>query len=281
MALWTPDQITTALWLDASDASTLFDATTGGSAPADGGGVARWEDKSGNGYHATQGTSGNQPTRETTELNGLDVVRFNGSSDTMSGSHLLIPDAQSGCLILIVALSTTTNTQQRLLTIASSGDGEMQFFQRYSSTSKLETFGRGVSAENTSVQTSNNATGAWKLLASQFNSVAGRVQAAINAASFASADRGSAFTSTAPTRYQLGAFTTSISTLQHLNGDLAEVIVLDSVPSTAGRQLIEGYLAWKWGLEGDLPAGHPYENAAPTIGVKDNRRRRYAGGYGL
>ena len=29
------------------------------------------------------------------------------------------------------------------------------------------------------------------------------------------------------------------------------------------RQKIEGYLAWKWGLETALPADHPYKNAAP------------------
>jgi hypothetical protein len=31
----------------------------------------------------------------------------------------------------------------------------------------------------------------------------------------------------------------------------------------SARQLLEGYLAWKWGLVGALPAGHPYKNVAP------------------
>ena len=29
------------------------------------------------------------------------------------------------------------------------------------------------------------------------------------------------------------------------------------------RQLIEGYLAWKWGVQSQLPQGHPYSNARP------------------
>ena len=41
------------LWLDASDATTLYGATTGGSLVASDGGVARWEDKSGNSRHYT------------------------------------------------------------------------------------------------------------------------------------------------------------------------------------------------------------------------------------
>jgi hypothetical protein len=35
---------------------------------------------------------------------------------------------------------------------------------------------------------------------------------------------------------------------------------------TDTREKIEGYLAWKWGLEGNLPIGHPYKSAAPTTG---------------
>ena len=27
----------------------------------------------------------------------------------------------------------------------------------------------------------------------------------------------------------------------------------------------EGYLAWKWGLQSNLPISHPYKNAAPTV----------------
>ena len=30
------------------------------------------------------------------------------------------------------------------------------------------------------------------------------------------------------------------------------------------RQQTEGYLAWKWGLQGNLPSNHPYKNNPPT-----------------
>jgi hypothetical protein len=33
--------------------------------------------------------------------------------------------------------------------------------------------------------------------------------------------------------------------------------------TTADRQRVEGYLAHKWGLTANLPADHPYKNAAP------------------
>ena len=51
-------------------------------------------------------------------------------------------------------------------------------------------------------------------------------------------------------------------------GLIGEVIAFNSKLSTADRQKTEGYLAWKWGTEGSLPAAHPYKSAAPTqIGI--------------
>jgi hypothetical protein len=49
------------------------------------------------------------------------------------------------------------------------------------------------------------------------------------------------------------------------SGEIAEIVVLPEAASVAPRQRIEGYLAWKWGLEANLPSGHPYELAAPTV----------------
>ncbi len=44
-----------------------------------------------------------------------------------------------------------------------------------------------------------------------------------------------------------------------------EIIIIDDEVDTDTRQKIEGYLAWKWGLEGDLAGDHPYKRSAPTI----------------
>jgi hypothetical protein len=80
---FSPLALSPALWLDASDASTLYDSTSGGSLTAPNGTVARWEDKSGNGRHATQSTAVSQPLRKTSVQNGRDVVRFDGANDGM------------------------------------------------------------------------------------------------------------------------------------------------------------------------------------------------------
>jgi hypothetical protein len=51
-------------------------------------------------------------------------------------------------------------------------------------------------------------------------------------------------------------FTQNQETFQ---GHICEVIYYNSALSNADRERVEGYLAWKWGLQEILPLGHPYE----------------------
>jgi hypothetical protein len=48
---------------------------------------------------------------------------------------------------------------------------------------------------------------------------------------------------------------------------LAEVVVFNTGLTQANRQLVEGYLAWKWGMQSLLPVIHPYYSAGPSAGV--------------
>jgi len=65
-----------ALWLDATDASTI---TLDGS-----NNVSQWDDKSGNARHATQAAALNRPTYLSSGINGLPTVRGDGDDDIMS-----------------------------------------------------------------------------------------------------------------------------------------------------------------------------------------------------
>jgi hypothetical protein len=106
------------LHLDASVASSLFDATSGGSAVAIGGSVARWEDQSGNGRHATQSTSNNRPVyRKYDDVGGLF---FDGSNDDITGSFTSL-SSQTICVACRLGYNLTN---KRLFTLkrASGGD---------------------------------------------------------------------------------------------------------------------------------------------------------------
>ncbi len=51
-------------------------------------------------------------------------------------------------------------------------------------------------------------------------------------------------------------------------GYIAEIIIYSNALNNFGRQQIEGYLAWKWGLTFILPATHPYKNN-PFITIRE------------
>lgn len=60
------------LWLDAADTATIADSS---------GSVSQWDDKSGLGNNAAQGTGANQPTTALDTINGKNVIDFDGTTD--------------------------------------------------------------------------------------------------------------------------------------------------------------------------------------------------------
>jgi len=47
-------------------------------------------------------------------------------------------------------------------------------------------------------------------------------------------------------------------------GSINEIVLFPPGMSASDRQKVEGYLAWKWGTQANLPGGHPYASAAPV-----------------
>ena len=84
---FSPLDLTPAIWLDA--ALGLYDATSGGSAVADGGAIARWEDQSGNARHLTQVTAGYRPLRDADGGPAGNALVFDGADDTLTRGSLV------------------------------------------------------------------------------------------------------------------------------------------------------------------------------------------------
>lgn len=73
--------------------------TTSGSA------VTGWSDQSGNGHDVAQGTAANQPTLTAGEINGVDVVTFDGSDDFLANDPASYLNGESGVTALVVVES--------------------------------------------------------------------------------------------------------------------------------------------------------------------------------
>jgi hypothetical protein len=79
--VWSPAEITTALWLDAADSNTVEQS---------GGVVSEWRDKSGNSRHASQAASGSRPIVATASQNSLNGISFDGINDYLGFSSALL-----------------------------------------------------------------------------------------------------------------------------------------------------------------------------------------------
>jgi len=48
------------------------------------------------------------------------------------------------------------------------------------------------------------------------------------------------------------------------NGSIAELLIYNATLNDSDRQLVEGLLAWKYGMQSLLPANHPWKNSNPA-----------------
>jgi hypothetical protein len=109
------------LWIDFSDASTLF--TDAGTTPvsSDGDAIYQANDKSGNSRHLTQVTLANRPLYKTFIKNGLSISRFDGINDYLLRSDALGFTGNPDINIYIVCNPTTADGNSRMVSLGDNG----------------------------------------------------------------------------------------------------------------------------------------------------------------
>ena len=256
-ASWTPaDLADLVAWYDAADANTLFDATSGGSTPSNGGAVARWEDKSGNAYHLTQATAGLRPSYQTSGINSQGALQFNSDalarsvnlgtadvtvavvSNQSAGNYRIVDKRGTGGTGTVQGWHVKPNTAGDAF-IVDEGNGD--YYVTQISASLPTTYvllctsdaNRSIYLDGSDVTT--------------FDSSSGTVTDANNS----SVD------------LCVGANSNGQNTQMMNGGDIGEIVIADAVLSTSDREKLEGYLAHKWGLESNLPSTHPFRYSAP------------------
>jgi len=204
------------------------DAITG---LVDGATIATWLDSSGNSHTLT--ASGGTTVYKVGILNSLPIARF-GTSALASGSFPLT----SPCTVFVVGKETSAF-------LCWMADG-------------LVESSRFVGGDNA---TSFAAGGFGQVVSSMASyAVMGGV---FNGTTSVNSYNGTAVSGSGSAGASAGMTIGNVADAPMI-GDIAEVVAMGWALSTSDRQTLEGYLAWKWGLQALLPGGHPYHGAAPT-----------------
>ena len=230
--LFSPSEISNIeLWLDASDSSTITQASNA---------VSQWDDKSGNNYHATQSTQSAKPMTGTKQINGMNTIAL-GSGKVISSSS---PSSANWQDLYIVARwdgGSTFNSYDGLFTGTANVNGDIGIIGHSGSSNLFSTNWFNNFYLNGS---SSAITGVLDTMSSKFI-----VSVSANSAISVSG-------------YQIGSDRTNGG--RNWNGVVGEVLSFSSKLSDTDRQKVEGYLAHKWGLNGSLPSSHDYSLGHPV-----------------
>lgn len=245
-APWTPAEISTALWLDAADASTII---------LNGSNVSQWSDKSGNNRHATQATASAQPVYVANGLNGL------GGLSSIGNRHIggNLPFTGNAWTAFAVATMNSTSAEwARLLSVGVMGVADFNNVSSASFILRNQSFEQVTSYREGALLSTRAITyGAPFIVSSrytgtqQITGVDGTQAAGVNS----SGNFGT---------QNYGVFRDTQSLSQWI-GAAYEMLVVTGAMPVETRQRIEGYLAHKWGLTANLPSDHPYKTEAPTV----------------
>ncbi len=243
-AEFTPAEIPgLALWLDASDASTLFQdaaATTPATATSDP--VGAWLDKSGNARHATQATAGSRPTRSVAINTRSAVLLANGAVQRLTANGVYMDalgDNTNKRITILATLQSSGQSQQKSIGEVDQGSG----FGCYHNISNIAYFDAGAGVPASRAQgalASSVITGGAVFIGRRDG---GAVDQWYNGALIA----GSLTSATGSLR-TAGDNPFSVKAVN--SGSLAygEVLVYNRALTSAERQRAERYLASRWGI---------------------------------
>jgi len=229
-----PDQIVGInVWLDGTDPFNT------GILPANGATVTTWFDKSPNAFSATGAGS---PTYNLTTRT-MTTIASSWFTVPYSGLHPI----ETGFVVANITTPSTENSAQTLI-VSGAGNGSRGFIQ-YVNNIQIQT----TNTANYGYTTTNSVpAGSFGLYGYTYNSNAGFVYQNGVVGSFSA----SGMNPISDTFFYTSAGNA---------GSLAEVILFNTVLTTAERQVVEGYLAWKWGIQSSLPAAHPYRTIQPSL----------------
>ena len=243
------------VWLDASDTSTLYDSTVGGSlVTSDGSAVARWEDKSGFGRHASQSTVNARPTLKLNQKNSRPGLRFDGN-DFLRRTQQLFTTTYSMFVVCKFDNNTTRNAAIDL-GVGTTGATTLVIEQNTWATTGQK---YGLYSSGNSYDTNFSTSSGEKLFAvtgnaTSQNNIINNTTYRINGVTGSLVGRalygGGKYTNfTSVSGFAIGGFnSTATSSGIMISGNIYEVLVYNTALNTTQCQQVETYLNNKWAL---------------------------------
>jgi len=235
---WTPAEIDTEGWWDAADSDTIAQADTAGY-------VSQWDDKSGNGRHFKQAAGASQPQYVAGDamLGGMPSIYNGGNQQWLQTDQTFA--VQRVYFVTYYRDGVTDLTWQNHNALFGAPDGSVRLTGRVGETRVWDGSRSANNFDFTGAVQYRNGTSAWyeqnglPMPANMFR-----------------------ITSVASLNKQWRILRTNQSWTPW-DGGLGEFIFTDASEDSDTQLKIEGYLAWKWGLESLLPAAHPYKDYPP------------------
>ena len=256
---WTPSEVSTASWFDASDSSDASKIIQSSSL------VSTWKNLGtlGSNSNLTQSTASLQPTVASSAINGLDTIEFtwnqatstnNSVLETSSGFNIFGNTSSINEMSIFYVAKTLTLTRSNGLSLTNSTKGTRSYFNSHSpwengifyvdindNDARGRSFGGSVSVNDEYIINFQNS--ASRALRKHYKNGVD-VTGGTGSNKIIEPAAGASFRLGSRTNFQLGEF---------INYN---IVVSDSL-----RKKTEGYLAHKWGQT--LPAGHIYETNQP------------------
>ncbi|MDB3914213.1 hypothetical protein N9378_05075, partial [Flavobacteriaceae bacterium] len=225
-----------SIWLDANDAASI---TIDNYYTAD-----EWRDKSGNERHVSNQVG--DPKTGVRTINGLNVIDFTSSRMATSS----IASWLNNTSYTIIAVTQFDNNTQAFMGTEGGGNNQIMYHGYMGSNWTLGQFGGGNGTSwSTSLSSTTPVLSVTTAAHPTFEAWINGTSLGINTAS------STQLSATGP--FNIGR-PESDGGWGYYDGTIAEIIIISDEITSVKRQKIEGYLAHKWGLEGNLPSNHPY-----------------------
>lgn len=225
------------MWLDASDASTFT---------LSGNNVSVWRDKSGNANNAT--VEAGTPTYTSNGVVFTGSQMFNTPLSSVNNTQTLFciftNNSANGAFVSVKSATLNTGYHNSIVT-------NQQSVTRYGGTliTTGATLTQGV---RYLTQTSVVGGGTSYLYLNGTQTGSATLTASVS---------GSSATIAIGAYYYVNGDPTPQN---YFTGTINEIILYYATFTLSQRQQVEGYLAWKWGMQASLPTSHPYYNIAPN-----------------